>query len=286
MKPFRWSIAKREQLGSLIDGIEAPSLSRDGFIDELRRAAARVIAFADDADLAFIGRTPENFFDYLSGSFAGIADAPQLHLVHFSLRSAGDGGVHAIAPERLSAFFDYLAAEGVDPASIAAGGRPLALVDFVARGGTFANLVALLKLHAQRDRVDWNAVQRRLRLIGLTLEKHTSPNTWRWHQHQDWLNVIPDARVKNVSVPAHIIWHLANDQQKVTQPHHPGRWDREGISGPGGAGAVERQALAFAAKLYDRATTCVERARLAAEITALPEMRQAATRRLVLRLRG
>jgi hypothetical protein len=58
--PFRWTIAKREQLGTLAEALTSPAPQ---FLAELRATAARVLAFADGADLAFVGRTPENFYD-------------------------------------------------------------------------------------------------------------------------------------------------------------------------------------------------------------------------------
>jgi len=284
-RPFRWTISKREQLGGLLAGAPRVNLHERGFLSDLRKMAARTVALANDADLAFIGRTPENLFDYLSGAFANSPDAPGLHLVHFSLRSAGQGGIGAIASNRLAGFLAYLREEGIDAASIARAPRPLALVDFVARGGTLRNLIALLHLQAERDGVDWNAVQRRLRVIGLRVRTHNSPNTWRWQQHQDWLEMIPDTIIKNVSAPAGVMYHLANDQPKLTEPFHPGRWDDP----PGHAVPMtteRKYALRLAVKLYETGKTREERTRLAAEIVRQPQMRQSATRRLVSRLKG
>ncbi len=284
-RPFRWTISKREQLGGLLVGAPRVNLNERGFLGDLRTMAARIIAIADDADLAFIGRTPENLFDYLSGAFANISDAPNLHLIHFSLRWAGERGIAAIGPDKLCGFLGYLSEEGIDAASVSRALRPLALVDFVARGGTLRNLIALLHLQAERDGVDWNAVQRRLRIIGLRVRTHNSPNTWRWQQHQDWLEMIPDTIIKNVSAPASVMYHLANDQPKLTQPFHPGRWDDL----PEHAVPMTREqryALRLAVKLYEIGQTREERARLAAEIVRQPQMRQGPTRRVVARLKG
>ena len=285
MKPFRWTITKREQLGSLVDLSQRRNLERHGFLTDIRKVSARVLAFANDADLAFIGRTPENFFDYLSGVFAGIDEPPALHLVQFSLRWAGPDGVGAIEPRKRRQFFAYLEEEGIDAASIATSSNPLALVDFVAHGGTMQNYIALLHLQAQQTGTDWNAVQRRLRIIGLRVRTHNSPNTWRWQQHQDWLDVIPDTVIKNVSAPAHLLYHLANDQAKITRSFHPGLWDRDM---PDDSAVTEEQikALNLAVRLYDVGQSRDERAKLAALIANAPEMRQANTRRLVSRLKG
>ncbi len=285
MKPFRWSITKREQLGTLIEQAGKVDPRAYGLLRDLRQAAARVIAFADDANLAFIGRTPENFFDYLSGVFEGVDEAPSLHLVQFSLRWAGPDGLAAIDPEKLDAFFAYLKEEGVDAATISSADRPLALVDFVAHGGTMKNFVSLLHMQAERDGIDWNAVQRRLRIIGLRVRTHNSPNTWRWQQHQKWLDMIPDAIIKNVSAPGRLLYHLANDQPKVTYSFHPGRWGQD--EGQGRTITDDQlKALALAVALYDAGKDRAERTRLAGFITKSREMRQAATRRLASRIKG
>jgi hypothetical protein len=285
MKPFRWTIVKREQLGTLVDASEPINLNRKGFLSEIRQASARIVGLSDHADLVFVGRTPENFFDYLSGVLCDIDDAPALHLVHFSLRWAGPNGLRSIEPEKLNGFFDYLADEGIDAASISKSAKPLALVDFIASGGTMENLIQLLQAQAERDGVDWNAVQRRLRIIGLRVRTHNSPNTWRWQQHQDWLHLIPDAVIKNVSAPAHLLYHLANDQPKVTRSFHPGRWGDDDTEDHYVTDA-QKQALRLAVQLYDVGRAREERARFVSNIVKSQEMRQPATRRLVSRIKG
>jgi hypothetical protein len=285
MRPFRWSIAKREQLGTFIETARPANLHRHNFLSNLRETSARIIAFADNADIAFIGRTPENFFDYLSGIFSGVADAPAVHLVHFSLRWAGPKGVRGIEPAKVAGFFDYLVETGLDAASIARADNPLALVDFIASGGTMQSFVQLLQLQAEHTGVDWNAVQRRLRIIGLRARTHNSPNTRRWQQHQDWLHLIPNAVIKNVSAPAHLLYHLANDQPKVARPFHPDRWDADDFN-DGPVTDEQMQAIGLAVRLYDTGLEREERLRLARLIAQTHEMRQPATRRLVSRIKG
>jgi hypothetical protein len=225
MKPFRWTISKREQLGSLLDDIPSVNLKNDAVLDDLRQASARIIAMADTADLAFTGRTPESCFDYLSGLFAGLDDAPALHLVHFSLWWTGAAGLQSVGEAKRAVFMDHLIDEGVDAGSIRAGSRGPALVDYIVEGGTMENFVDVLRKQAERNGVDWNGVQRKLRIIGLRRRTHNSPNTWRWQQHQDWLDIIPDAVIKNVSAPQQFLYFTGDTQPKVTHAHHPGRWD-------------------------------------------------------------
>ena len=60
VRPFRWNISRREQLGSLPQ-TELPELP-PRFHDDLIAASARVIAFAGDSDLIFVGRSPDALF--------------------------------------------------------------------------------------------------------------------------------------------------------------------------------------------------------------------------------
>ncbi len=282
-KPFRWNIKKREQLGRLVVDAPEDRLGTD-LIASLRIASSRVVAQASDAALVFIGRTPENFFDYLSGIFDGIDRAPRLHLLQFSLRFGGQHGLQSLGHTKLKGFFDYLLAEGLDPDSIATSPSPLALVDFIAEGGTMENLVRLLKLNAERDSVDWNAVQRRLRIVGLRERTKNSPNTWRWEQHQDWFDLIPNARISNVSMPREHVFYIANYQPKVTDSHQPVYWDRFDSKRSQPPTDDQRQALSFALYLYDLGRSREERKRFAESMAKLPQMRQAATRALVVAL--
>lgn len=278
-KPFRWSIAKREQLGSLADMLRPQHHS---FIEELRETAAKVLAFADDADLAFIGRSPENFFDYLSGAFEGVDGAPKLHLVQFSMRSPDPAH---LTPENIAALADYFEREGIDPAAIMKSPRPVALVDTVSRGGTMHSIVTVLHRIAVRQKVDWSAVQRRLEIIGLVAREKNSPNTWRWQQKQTWLDLIPDTKIKNVSATLGFLSTITGAQTKVTESFDAARW-QEAETGAPKTSEYDREAIAFAAYLYDLGRTREERHKLAGLIAKTQQMRQPATRALVLALRG
>ncbi|MCA8900957.1 MAG: hypothetical protein KDA53_06860 [Hyphomonas sp.] len=250
--PFRWSLARREQLGSLIEDLPQRLVVSDAFLEAIRVTAARMLAFADDADLAFLGRTPESLFDYLSGCFDGVEGTPGLTLVPFSLRWAG--ALDTARPDQLQGLFEALRAAGVDSASIATGPRPRALVDFVARGGTMESFITALMREAEDAGTDWNGVQRRLRIIGLRVRTKNSPNTDRWQQKQDWLHHIPDTPILNVSADVMFMWYLGNHQPKTTESFHPGLWaDDDRPRRP--VTQDQRAALDFAVQLYDRGRT-------------------------------
>ena len=64
-KPFRWNLTHRNYLGKLIEGQRARAY--DDLRDDLLPCCSRIMAFADDSNLIFVGRSPESIFDYLSG---------------------------------------------------------------------------------------------------------------------------------------------------------------------------------------------------------------------------
>ena len=135
--PFRWDLARREQLGRLVEG-------RDGHQSDLtglEECAAKVLARSDDADMWFVGRSADSVFDYLSGALLGTSYADRLHLLPFSLRW-GRGDLTAYQVKR---FRINLRSLGLDPDRLARRRRPVAFVDLVDRGGTYGNLFALLR---------------------------------------------------------------------------------------------------------------------------------------------
>jgi len=140
-KPFRWDISKREQLP------KAPPIDFGAlwpyFEAELRACAARVIASAGDTDWVFVGRSPEHLFDYLSGIFAGMRDAPSLTLLLVSLSRFGWDGLDAAADAHPTAFAglgSYFTAERLDPAAIAGYGNAVTFIDVVSGARTFGAL--------------------------------------------------------------------------------------------------------------------------------------------------
>lgn len=283
-RPFRWRFGKREQLGRWLEMATdfRPPHSED--LDALRMASARILAMSNGADLAFIGRSPENFYDYLCGCFSGAADAPGLSLIPFSMRWLGAGSEASIPPRKFAGLREALETSGLAPSRIASADRPVALVDMIAYGGTMEALVRVLARMAREDGTDWNAVQRRLMIIGLRVRTKNSPNTWRWQQHAPWLDLIPDAVIRNVSAPAGFVFLIANTEEKVTRSFHYGRWDSE-TAGADTPGPEQRRAMAQAAWLYDLGLTREERHRLSGLIAGLPEMKQPSTRALVSALR-
>jgi len=283
IKPFRWNLARREQIGDLSD-VEA-SATYPGFDEDLRAVAASVLARAGDSDLVFVGRSPECLFDYLSGIFEGIPAAPSLTLMHFS---ASYQPVETLAKshgQELDALLAYFASERLDPKSIASYGKKVRFIDVVASGRTFGALVDYLRHWAEQQGADWNVVERRIGFLGLTRREQTGPNVWRWWQHQSWVEELTKTPIKNVAVPGHFWGFIANSDVKTTPSHWLERWAAVEAASPCRADHRLR-GLRHALDNYDRGRDKQERARFVRELTQLPEMREAWLRRLVLRLRG
>lgn len=284
--PFRWDVRRREQLGRLL---EAPLPERPHprfttrfreLLPAVRGCAARVLARAGDARLVFVGRSPENLFDYLTGALADTPWADRCDLLSVSL---GVGTEWVSAPA-LRALRRQFAALGLHPAAISSAPRPVAFVDLVSSGGTFGELSAFLSRWARDEGVDVQAVRRRLRWIGITIREKNSPNTWRWFQRVDWAMDYPRGALRGVSVDWWFWSWLGNHQEKTMPSNRYEHWGTENLAGPDHA--PERlEALRVAYKIHEKARTRAERERFVAELVQRQEMREPWLRSLVVALR-
>jgi hypothetical protein len=281
--PFRWDLARRQQLGSLLDGARAESYR--GFFDDLRACCVRVVAAAADGDMVFVGRSPESIFDYVSGALGGTSWSGRAVLLNFSMRYETAEEVARTNPSGLRAMGDQLAALGLSPGEIAASARPKVLVDLVAGGGTFGHLLELLEHAARHGGVDGAAVRRRIRFLGITERSKNSPNTWRWYQRAAWAGRLPRRALRSVSVPYRLWTYLGNYQKKVGRWHPPLFWGAEDLLHPPRE-SESLEALRLAYTIHERASEPGERRRFASALAAQRELREPGVRRLVLALRG
>ncbi len=258
--PFRWNIQKRNELGSLLDGPAAETIP--GFLDDLLACCARVLGSAGDSDLFFVGRSPESIFDHLSGLLLDSTWAERPRLLHFSMRDWFDPGWKLDPEEARAGIRAYFLSLGLQPEELARRPRPVALIDLVATGGTFKNLITLLHEWAREGSADWEAARRKIRLVGITQREKQGPNVWRWQQHADWLSLLERGAVKNVSVPLAFWLYLGNTQPKVTDPYTPWRWASDEATLPSYT-EEHLQALRLAVKLFDLGHTRERRAAFA-----------------------
>jgi len=84
VKPFRWNLKKREQLGSLVSGSFAVGFG--GYEDELAECAAKLLARSSSRRLIFVGRSPENIYDYLAGVLHNTSYENKVDILNISNR--------------------------------------------------------------------------------------------------------------------------------------------------------------------------------------------------------
>lgn len=282
-KPFRWNLTHRNHLGNLIEGERARTY--DGFVDDLLPCCSRIIAFADDSNLVFVGRSPESIFDYLSGLLFDSSWFERLELFHFSMRYWEENRIKADYPDAIDEMRAYLQNLGLHPEAIATKNRPVAFIDLVATGDTFGRLVTFLFNWSREIKFDWNAVRRRIRLVGITERTKTSPNTRRWQQHSDWISILGKSTVKNVSVSPRLWDYLGNYQQKVSLSYTPSRWGSPLAAAPSYS-TDQLQALRLAFDLFETGRTKEKRQEFAALLSKESAMKQDWFRTLVLNLKS
>ncbi|MFC0033457.1 hypothetical protein ACFFMM_28435 [Micromonospora chaiyaphumensis] len=285
--PFRWDLVTPDQLGSMLAGGPEPEL---WFIDDLTECAGKVLARSGNGDLLFVGRSLDSMFDLLSGALAGIATEQRLARLPFSFhrRPVVDGRgkwrVPALSAEQRTAARRVLTDLDVTPHALARRRRPVTFVDVVHEGSTFAELFELLDDWIAESREPWEVVRRKLRFLGVTRRRKTSPHTWRWQQHAEWTRRLPAASVQNVSLHA-LVWSYFGDHQtKLTRSFRPDRWLRPD-DGPG-RDERARQALAEAVALVAYGRGASGRRALASGIDREPALAQPWLRSLVRRLNG
>lgn len=277
IRPFRWDVRRRSQLGSL-PHVDPPETYPE-FEDDLLACCARVVAFAGDSDLVFVGRSPQPLFDLLSGLLLDTSWNDRLRLLNVALRHVGTPN-----QEQLRAIYPYFAEVGLEPHTLARRSRTVALVDVVDSGETFGMLLTLLEEWAHRERAEWRAVARKLRLVGMTWREKTSPNTWRWQQNAEWVDRLRPHEIKNVSLPGRLATYLAADVPKTSYSFPPEWWGDEEVTKPLRAGEA-RQALALAVRLFDLGREDVIRRRFAGALAREPAMTEGWFRSLILELK-
>jgi hypothetical protein len=279
--PFRWDLVTPDQLGSLLAGTTTPGL---WFLDDLVACAGKVLARSGNGDLVFVGRSLDSMFDLLGGALADRTDRRQLLRLPFSFQRPDVGSRRQWRPRPLTSAERaqarrILATVDVTPHALARRDRPVTFVDVVYRGSTFTELFELIRAWIDEDRQPWPVIRRKIRFVGVTSRKKTSPNTYRWQQHATWTRQLPGRAVVNVSLDPWAWSYLGNDQVKLTRSFRPERWLAE-AEGPDRDDRT-RQALAEAAALVAYGRSRPGRQALARAIRREPALTQPWLRTLV-----
>jgi hypothetical protein len=293
--PFRWDMTQRHQLGALIHTsdvdfdawlnhsfsglgrlrvvVDHAARPLDWLIDELTHAATHIFSRCDNADLYFVGRSPESLFDLISGIVHQTSWERRIQLLHFSLRTPmlfRNMWADSMLRQSLQSYFTHL---HLTPHHLRQRTTPIAFVDVVATGTTMGSLIQFLAAWCRETAVEWHHVRQKLRILGLTVRTKTSPNTWRWQQHADWVSLLPKRAIKNTSIPAALFEYIGAVQTKTTPSFHPGRWRDPQMSVPRHDPATS-MALRLAVTLYDCGRSPTHRARVARRMSSLPTMRE------------
>jgi hypothetical protein len=267
--PYRWDLVRPDQLGTLLDGVPEPSLA---FVDELVTCAAKVVARSGDGDLVFVGRAVDSIHDLLSGAFDGLDAAQRLRRLPLS-------AVHWWLAERDEAR-DVLTRAGLTPSALQRRRRPVTFVDIVAQGSSYEALFTLIRTWVADEGAQWDVVRRKLRFVGITDRRRTSPKTTRWQRDAEWPRELPGGAVVNVSMDMSLWSYLADYQPKTNWWFVPSssllfidptlRHDAEG-----------RKALAEAVALVERGRLRATRQALARVMSSEPAIAESWLRTLV-----
>jgi hypothetical protein len=278
--PFRWDLQQRSTVEGMLEGDVAATYA--GFTDELLACCAGIVGRSQGADLCFVGRSLESVFDHLGGLLLDTSWLANLALLPLSLWRDPDGALDT--PPRKRALRDYLTAQAFDPASIARRERPVALVDLVSTGATLGGIVEFLHAWCTTEGGgDWSAVARKLRVVGLTYRKKTSPNTHRWAQHAAWVKLLGKRAIKNVSAPHALYRYLGDYQPKLAPSFAPDRWGDLRVTRPEHT-ADRLTALRLAVKLFDLGRLRDRRDAFAAALADEHAMKERWLRALVVEL--
>ncbi|MDM8558355.1 hypothetical protein [Candidatus Parabeggiatoa sp. HSG14] len=222
MKPFRWNIRKKEQLGSLLD-ITAEE-AYDDYEDHLAECASKVVARSGGRKLIFVGRSPENIFDYLSGVFENTNHESQIDILNISNRFMDIDNIRKELPLSYKALKDHFMVLGIAPNQIVLNTKGICFCDLVYWGGTFEKLFEFIQKWSIEERSDFPSIINKTSFIGITQRTKNNPNTWRWQQNADWVKNHNKLRVKNISIPERLWDYLGNQQVKVAKTNYPERW--------------------------------------------------------------
>lgn len=280
IRPFRWDVAAGDRLGSLPGDVSEEY--DPGFLAELTECAAKVVARSAEGDLYFVGRSPDSLYDLLSGIYADSGDAARLHRLPLSLyRSEGRG----LGPRERAQLRVNLADTGLSPAALAGRRRPVVLTDLVHAGSTFANLHHELRDWIADERAAWNVIRTKIHYLGITPRGRTSPKTWRWQQHADWVGELPARAVRNVSVSGWVWSFLGDSQPKTAHSFRRHLWADPSVTAPR-RDEEARAALGSAVVLHRYGRTPEARNRFHRVLTGEPAFREPWLRSLAHRLRS
>lgn len=187
------------------------------------RCAANVLRAGGACDLVFVGRSLESVYDLLSGALARTTWYDHVHLLQLSLRNHATEELLQRCPDRAAGLRGYFSACQLTPHQIRERPRPVAFIDMVHRGFTFANLSRLLRFWSDSPAV-WQKVRERLTWVAVVAEGEPGESS-HWHlSRPQWTDEFNPAQLQRVFVKTPLWCYLADRQSKTTVSYTPRRW--------------------------------------------------------------
>lgn len=222
--PFRWKIESPDELGSLIK----PDFKlNDWFLSSVRYCASRILALSQNSRLVFVGRSLDSVHDYLSAILEDTNWNNRLSRLNISLYGQSIEYIQQKYIKSFRSLKKYFEELEIDPISIKKNKIPTSFVDVVSEGGTYEQIFKLLNNWSTELQNDSLVMNKKIRFIGITLRKKTSPNTWRWQQQTEWTKYLKSSNIKNISMDYCFWTHVANHQPKITKSFTPKMWETE-----------------------------------------------------------
>jgi hypothetical protein len=283
-QPFSWSSVKHRLAGQPPTEFDLPPEAPPHFVKGIQRCAARVLALSGNADMIFLGRSPESIYDYLSGVLEGTSWESRCRLLNYSNRNQPLKQLRSSFPAAVKAMRAQLRWFALEPCQFQFR-VPAALVDLVYQGSTLGHLTEFLFSWAREEGLDVSVIKRKLRFVGITLQTKTSPKTWRWQQQVPWARQFSSRAIKNVSIPGQLWCYLGNEQSKVFQSNPPAKWTDISVQLRSRFGA-RTCAQQVALYMYNQGRDRKQRQDFLKLLTAEPAIRYRWLRTLMLEIRG
>jgi len=249
MKPFRWNIKKKEQLGQLLSG-EIATFYR-GYLKELRDCSANVLAYSDNRRMIFVGRSAENIFDYLSGILENTFYENRVEHLNISNRFYHIHELVKEAPDSYYALKEHFEALKISPKQLIKDKHGICFVDLVCEGFTFDRLFEFIERWCNEENIDKKSVWKKIKFIGITSRVKNSPNTYRWYQHTAWIDYKYKIQSQSISISYRMWNYMGNVQYKVTTTNKPNLWTSDKILLPA-RDSEQLKALRLAYTIYNR----------------------------------
>lgn len=289
--PFRWDITQPAQLGRLpLVKIGEPSpfeLVVPDFDERLQSLCVKILAFCDDGDLYFVGRSPENIYDYLQGILFDTLWRKRLHLFHFSMYYDREQEIVKKYPDAISQFRVYMAQMGLAPWQLAKRKRPVALVDLVSSGGTMGKLVNLILNWGKESGYEARQLAAKIRIVSIVraayphnVKRQRYYSCYKWQKEVGWTAFFDKHAIKSIKIEKNFWDYMADSGPRLTRSFYPARWNDDRVSRPDRTEA-RLKALKIALRLFNLSLTPAERRKFAGQMSRERAMRYRWFRKLL-----